>query len=134
VSEHEWLLWSGVPRPAGGRGNVTIWIHGGENNTIFLHNYGNYHKKINTISDIYGEDGCKKLSFKEIAEAGKEYFSNILKVPVSFPIREILQVIQLFPKEFNMEHDLSLVEEITQQKNSRLCPLFKKEKSQVWTN
>jgi hypothetical protein len=106
-----------------------MWIQEGDNNIIFFHNYANYRKVINTINDICDEDGCKNYSFEEIVEARKVYYSNILKSLPGFPIREILQVIPLFPKVFNQEQNLSLAEEITKKIKFHDFVLFSKRKT-----
>jgi hypothetical protein len=87
-------------------------------------------KMINSIWDIQDSNGNVVSSFEDIVEAGKNFFLKLFKVPLGFPIEEILQVISLFPKSILEEMNDSLQEEITD-KEITIYPffIFKKERA-----
>jgi hypothetical protein len=51
-----------------------IWLEVGDNNTKFFHQYVNYRKCINTISEIKNDEGITVSSFQEKAEVGALFF------------------------------------------------------------
>ena len=68
---------------------------------IFFHNYASHRRNINTICEIKNLEGRLVRNFVEKAEAGVSYFQKIFKEREGCPIQEILEVLNIFPKNDN---------------------------------
>jgi hypothetical protein len=56
-----------------------LWLKAGNNNTKYFHQFANFRKNTNTISDIKNAKGRTVSSFQEKAEAGASYFENLFQ-------------------------------------------------------
>jgi hypothetical protein len=90
-----------------------VWIQEGDNNTKYFHIFASFRRETNSIWEIKDDQGKKVTSFEEIADEGKNHFSNLFKEPVGCPIAKILKVINLFPSFISDEMNFSLQEEIS---------------------
>lgn len=89
------------------------WLKEGDNNTDFFHHYASFRKKLNTIWEIQSSTGEVYRSFEDIANKGVKYFQKLYKEKEGCSIKEILKVLQVFPKVFSDDMNKLLDEEVT---------------------
>jgi len=68
----------------------SIWLKGGDENTIFFQAFANGRKIRNTIWSLIGSQGNKVSSFQDLAQLGKCHFQNLLKAPDEANIADII--------------------------------------------
>ena len=76
-----------------------IWISQGDQNTICFHRYASQRKSINTIYEIRSPQGNMVNALSEKTQAAGEHFQGLFKELEGCPIAEILEVLDLFPRE-----------------------------------
>jgi hypothetical protein len=91
-----------------------IWLKEGDDNTKFFHHYVTYMKTSNSIWEIQTDFGVLVHSFKEIARKRVSFFHNIYKEKEGFLIKEISDVLSVFPPVFNDDMYNALEEEVSE--------------------
>jgi len=66
--------------------SMEVWLKEGDNNNKFFHQYVTYRNSFNSIWEIKDQNWKMVNFFEGIAEVGKEFYANLFKEPICFPI------------------------------------------------
>jgi hypothetical protein len=105
-----------------------IWIHSGDQNTKFFHNYANHSRIRKHVWEITDENGYTHSGQGDIKEEVVQYFKKKFKAPIIPSTTEQVKVTGLYSRMVNDEESSSLYRPVTMEELKTVLSLFKKDK------
>jgi hypothetical protein len=105
-----------------------IWLQAGDENSKFFHRYANGRKNINFVWKIDKGNNRWETNFKDIADEGVNYFSNLFKEDSRATIVEVIRLSNYFPNFVNNEDNLDLMKEVGKDELLQTLQSFQRDK------